>query len=73
MATASSTVLVVGAGVVGRSVAYYLALRGIEVHIIDAGAGFSSGQLLPLQLPAPYAQAQRELRTWFSTEYSKVW
>ena len=42
MATASSTVLVVGAGVVGRSVAYYLALRGIEVHIIDAGAGFSS-------------------------------
>jgi glycine oxidase len=42
MAADRSAVLVVGGGVVGRSVAYYLALRDIEVHIIDAGPDVSS-------------------------------
>ncbi len=38
----NSTVLVVGGGVVGCCIAYHLTLRGVEVHIIDAGSGFSS-------------------------------
>lgn len=37
MITSHRRVLVVGAGVVGRSVAYHLTLRNFEVSIIDAG------------------------------------
>ena len=42
MAASALKVVVVGAGVIGRAIAYYLALRRIEVEIIDAGNGPSA-------------------------------
>ena len=33
------SVLVVGAGVIGRCIAYYLARRGFQVHLLEAGTG----------------------------------
>ena len=41
MAANGLKVIVVGAGVVGRAVAYHLTLRGVDVEIIDAGHGLS--------------------------------
>jgi glycine/D-amino acid oxidase-like deaminating enzyme len=36
-------IAVVGAGIIGASVAYYLARRGIKVRVFEAGAGPASG------------------------------
>lgn len=41
MAASGLKVVVVGAGVVGRSIAYHLTLRGIDVEVVDAGCGTS--------------------------------
>ena len=41
MAASGLKVVVVGAGVVGRSIAYHLTLRGIDVEVVDAGCGAS--------------------------------
>ena len=42
MATDRTTVLVVGGGIIGSSVAYYLTRQGVGVHLLEAGAGPSS-------------------------------
>lgn len=42
MAANSAAVLIVGAGVVGRSIAYYLCRRGVTAHLIDENEGPSA-------------------------------
>lgn len=70
---ASADVLVVGAGVVGASIAYEVARRGASVRVVDAGAGpgagcsFANAGLLspshvePLTTPANVAAGLRYL------------
>ena len=41
--TATADVVIVGAGVVGASIAYHLAARGAKVIVVDRGAGPGAG------------------------------
>ncbi|NKB70173.1 MAG: FAD-dependent oxidoreductase [Candidatus Latescibacteria bacterium] len=67
------SVLVIGAGVIGRCCAFYLARRGFQVHLIEAGSGPSCTSRASLGIlthanggNSPYSQLYRDAHAGFA-------